>query len=96
MVDNDMVYCPNLLKTGGVNRIESKNMKIVEIVFETSNFDRSLTMPMKHEMPFKANKMTRTYLFEDIRQSGLMCSKLSATRGLYADCNQHQTISVEK
>jgi len=71
-------------------------MKIVEIVFETSNFDRSLTMPMKHEMLLKANKMTRTYLFEDNRQSGLKCSKLSAIRGLYTDCNQHQTISVEK
>ena len=38
----------------GAKRI--KNMKIVEIVFETSNFDRSLTMPMKHEMLLKANK----------------------------------------
>jgi hypothetical protein len=43
-------------------------MKIVEAVLKKSNFDRSLTMPMKHEI-LKANtgKMTRTYLFEDNR-----------------------------
>ena len=43
-------------------------MKIVEALLKKSNFDCSLTMPMKHEI-LKANtgKMTRTYLFEDNR-----------------------------